>query len=151
MWKTKRYLHDWKLICAIHLYHSISSYPMDSTDKLIEYYFQQKIAGMSLVSIRESLQVQMFEEDLCELIINQVLRREQLYHKALKSRNLSFIFRTISILSLSAAMIILIISVAYRAIPSSTILIISLLFATAISAIISIFLIQRAQKPVFHF
>ena len=56
---------------------------MDSADRLIEYYFQRKIAGMPSSDIHQSLKQQMMEEDERDVIVNQVEYKESLYLKAL--------------------------------------------------------------------
>lgn len=59
---------------------------MDTADKLIEYYFQRKINGMSDQDIQRSLQEQMMEDEERELILRQVKYKEETYHKALVRR-----------------------------------------------------------------
>ena len=81
---------------------------MDSADRLIEYYFQRKIAGMPSDDIHQSLKQQMMEEDDRNVIVSQVEYRELRYLKALRNKKTAKILLLVSVLLLlsSGAMLI---------------------------------------------
>lgn len=54
---------------------------MEHSDKLVEYYFHRRIAGMEFSEIRKSLAKQFFEEDERESILRQVELKENYYLK----------------------------------------------------------------------
>lgn len=58
---------------------------MENTEKLIEYYFQRRIAGVDSEVIRHSLQEQLMEDGERELILLEVERRER-HHQRLMER-----------------------------------------------------------------
>jgi|SRR5690606_32471843 len=76
---------------------------MDTADKLIEYYFQRKIAGMPSADIHQSLEQQMLDEEEREIIVSQVEYRESLYIKALNQKKKARIITISGILILFAA------------------------------------------------
>ena len=123
---------------------------MDSSDRLIEYYFQRKIGGMPLNDIESSLHQQMLEEEIRDLIISQVLSKEAIYLKALRSKRLAAIFRVISIALLVLGLATLISSFAYHQISFLTLIVLSLVTAAAIFGVVSVLFYQRAKKPSFQ-
>lgn len=123
---------------------------MDSSDRLIEYYFQRKISGMPLNEIESSLQQQMLEEEIRDLIISQVLSKEAIYLRALRSKKLASIFRIISIALLGLGLATLVSSFAYNQISFLTMIVLSLVSAAAIFGIVSVLFYQRAKKPSFQ-
>ncbi|AEV31152.1 hypothetical protein [Owenweeksia hongkongensis] len=70
---------------------------MDSADRLIEYYFQRKIAGMPSSDIHQSLKQQMMEEEERDVIVSQVEYKESLYLKALSRKKIAKILAIVGI------------------------------------------------------
>ncbi len=75
---------------------------MDSADRLIEYYFQRKIAGMTSSDIHQSLKQQMMEEEERDVIVSQVEYKESLYLKALSQKKIA---RVLAIVGISLILI----------------------------------------------
>ena len=122
---------------------------MDSADRLIEYYFQRKIAGMPSTDIHQSLKQQMLEEEERDVIVSQVEHKEALYLKALKRHKLG---KTI----LGVGLSLLIVSIGFLAYSIvshynflSPILIYGLLGIGGLAVTISFFLFPKEKISVF--
>ncbi len=79
---------------------------MEKTDKLIDYYFQRKIAGMNSERILESLQEQMMEDEERELIIKEVERRERHHRQMMEQQRYHryLLVAGVSLLTVAVAM-----------------------------------------------
>lgn len=122
---------------------------MDTADRLIEYYFQRRVAGMSISDIEESLHKQMMDEEERELILSQVEHKRDLYLKALKGKKLARIFLTVSISTLAVSLIVLVATILKKDLPYGTPIIVSLLILSFAFGLTSVLFLQRSNKPVF--
>lgn len=83
---------------------------MDTSDRLIEYYFQRKIKGMADGEIQKSLTDQFMEDEEREAIFKEVLRKEAIYLKSLTRKRLARIIMISGFALLLIAVIILLVA-----------------------------------------
>ncbi len=61
---------------------------MESSERLIEYYFQRRLKGVAMEDIRTSLGQQLMEEEDCDRILKVISMQEERYHQLRKRQRL---------------------------------------------------------------